>query len=665
MKLTKSSRLNAMLFDMGIHNQFDVVFHLPKRYENLTPTTQEKYDDKQRIVAFGTIVSALTSINKPHLFISTFDFMSEDHKFFKVVCYNRPYFNSQYSLNDQATIVGSYDLKNKRINLINIYKGRIPSEQYFKPIYQLPNGYQNHLYASLVKRCLNEIKDRIYNDVPSNLRKKYGLIEKKQAIENVHFPKCIDDIKAGLKYLKYEEALFFSLKTQLIKKENQSLAKIKKEPIDIDICTPFIDNLPFKLTNDQYVASQEIIADMNKSSLMYRLLQGDVGSGKTIVSFLALYANYLRHDQGALMAPTDALARQHFQNAYQLFSKLGVNVALLVGSTPSSEKKQILNDLKDGIIDILIGTHALFSKNVIYNSLGLAVIDEQHRFGVNQRLLLASKGDNADLLMMSATPIPRSLALSIYGDLDISTLISFPSQQKKIITKVVKSDNQKIFDGINYILNQNRQVYIVAPLIDYSENKRYSIDSLSAKYILKYPNRVGILHGKMKQEEKEDVLKRFYLGEISILVTTLVIEVGIDVKKASMMVIYDASSFGLASLHQLRGRIGRDGYPSYCFLTYDGDDEEELKKLEVLQKTQDGFVIAEEDLKLRGPGELSGIRQSGMPDFNFLNVYNDIKIFQLARDDAKNILNDSNNPLYSWVLTKAKKMIDTDDFKNA
>ncbi len=658
MKLTKSPRLNYLLGSMGIFNYYDVINHLPYRYENLNLTTDYNFKDKQRVVLFGKVMSQPSFVQHGGLSIVTFDFVSNKH-LFKVVAYNRPYLRSKEYLGVDYTLVANYDNKYHRLNLINIYKGDIPSEERIKPLYHLPSDYPNHHYISLVKKAFKEIGDKIYNNVPSPLRKKYHLTDKSTALYKSHFPTSIEDIKEGLKHLKYEEALIFSLKNKIIRNSNDIRNKIKKEPIDIDICGEFINSLPFKLSDEQYNAAKEIIKDMNDTKSMYRLLQGDVGSGKTIVSFLALYANYKRGDQGALMAPTDALARQHYRNAKEIFSKLGLNVALLVGSIKGEERKNILSDLQDGSIDIIIGTHALFSKGVNYSSLGLCIIDEQHRFGVNQRTLLASKGDNADLLMMSATPIPRSLALSIFGDLDISSINSFPYEKKKIITKVLRSDSSSMFDSVDYMIKHNRQVYIVAPLIDLSEDNRYSIDKLEAKYVLRFgADKVGVLHGKLSQEEKENVLLKFYNHEIDILVTTLVVEVGIDVKNASLMIIYDANNFGLASLHQLRGRIGRDDYQSYCLLTYDGDDEEELNKLKILEESNDGFYIAEQDLKMRGPGELSGYRQSGMPDFLFLNVVNDINIFTHARDDANMIFDNKDNPAYKWILTYVDKEIE-------
>ena len=450
----------------------------------------------------------------------------------------------------------------------------------------------------------------------------------------------------------------FSLKNQIIRQQNKSLAKIKKEPIDLSLCKPWLDTLPYSLTEDQKIAAEEIIEDMNQNGLMYRLLQGDVGTGKTLVCFTALYANYIRGDQGALMAPTDSLARQHYENAKKIFADTKLRIALLIGATPASEKKQIYADLEDGTIDLVIGTHALFTKSVIYSSLGLAIIDEQHRFGVNQRILLANKGTHTDLLMMSATPIPRTLALSLYGDLDISTLTSFPNKKREVKTEIVESDDKKIFSLVDKSLKENRQVYVVAPLIDYREDGRYSVDKLYARYALRYKEKVGLLHGNMKSKEKEEVLEKFYSGEVPILVSTPVIEVGIDVKPANLMIIYDASNFGLASLHQLRGRIGRDGTLSHCLLTFDDEsDEEGRQRLEVLTKSEDGFVIAEEDMKLRGPGELAGFKQSGIPNFSFLNVVDDYKIFVVARDDAKEIMKNKNNPEYQKIISYAEKQV--------
>ncbi|MDR0934808.1 MAG: ATP-dependent DNA helicase RecG [Erysipelotrichaceae bacterium] len=660
MKLTKSPRLNALLYEMGIYNYYKVIEHLPRRYDNFSLTKDTDLVDKQRVVVLGRIMSEIEPFKHGKLSAVTFDFISTNRKHFSVIAYNRAYLKQTLKQGGEYTLIGTYDLKKKRLNLINILSGKIPSDESLRPIYSLPNGYSNHLFVNLVKRSFKEI-DEIYGDVPYFYMNKYRLIDKKVALEHVHFPSNFEDIRQGMRYLKYEEALKFSLKNKIIKNENKSIDKIRKEPIGIDLCEPFIAKLPYRLSSDQYNAANEIIEDMNQSSLMYRLLQGDVGSGKTVVSFLALYANYLRGDQGALMAPTDALARQHYANALKIFESEKLRIALLLGSTTSEEKRNILDDLKDGTIDIIIGTHALFSKQTIYSSLGLVVIDEQHRFGVNQRKTLMSKGDHADLLMMSATPIPRSLALSIYGDLDVSTLTAFPFSKHEIMTEVVDSDSKEIEHTIKHSLSANRQVYIVAPLIELREDERYSVDKLAAKYLLKYPGLVAVLHGKMKKDEKDAALAEFYTGIKPILVSTSVIEVGIDVKTAGTMIIYDANNFGLSSLHQLRGRVGRDGQEAKCLLVYDKDDEETTEKLNVLVNSNDGFYIAEQDLKLRGPGELTGFKQTGLPNFTFLNIVADIKIFQVASLDADYVLMHKSEKQFHWLIDKCIKEIEKED----
>ena len=525
-KLTKSPRLNYLLGEMGIFTPYDVINHLPRRYDDYSYSLEKDLKDKQRLVILGKIISLPKLVRARGIDILTFDFMSRARKYYKVVFFNQPYLAKNIKMDEEYSLIGTFDIKRNEINGQKIIKGEVPINERLKPVYSLPNGYQNYLYASLVTKCLENLKGQIFSTVPYDYLNKYRLINKEQALNWAHNPKTPQEIHQALRHLKYEEALLFSLKNQLIRESNKSLSKIKKEPIDLDICTPFINTIPYKLTKDQEVACKEIIEDMNQNALMYRLLQGDVGTGKTLVSFIALYANHLRGDQGALMAPTDALARQHYANALKLFKDTKLKIALLLGSTPASEKKQIKEDLKEGYIDIIIGTHALFTKDTIYSSLGLVIIDEQHRFGVNQRIALANKGEHADLLMMSATPIPRSLALSIYGDLDISTLYTFPSTKRDVKTFVTHSKDEIIFETVDAALNDNKSVYIIAPLIDFSEDGKFSVEQLYARYVLKYKSNVGLLHGRMKQEEKEETLNKFYSGEIKILVSTQVVEVG-------------------------------------------------------------------------------------------------------------------------------------------
>ena len=661
-KLTKSPRLNFLLGQMGIFTPYDVVNHLPRRYEDFTYTLEKDIKDKQRLVLLGKVISLPKVVMARGINILTFDFMSQSRRYYKVVFFNQPYLTKFLKIDEIYSVVGTFNLRRNELDGQKIVKGEIPTLERLKPIYSLPSDYQNHLFASLVKKSLAEVHGQIFSTVPYDYLNKYRLVNKEVALNWAHNPKSPEEIHQALRHLKYEEALLFSLKNQLIRENNKSLSKIKKEPIGVDICAPFIDSLPYQLTKDQLTACEEIIEDMNQNSLMYRLLQGDVGTGKTAVSFVALFANYLRGDQGALMAPTDALARQHYANAIKLFKNTKLKIALLLGSTPASEKKQIKDDLKEGYIDIIIGTHALFTKDTIYSSLGLVIIDEQHRFGVNQRIALANKGEHADLLMMSATPIPRSLALTIYGDLDISTLYTFPSTKRDVKTLITSSEDPLIYQTIDGALENNKQVYVIAPLIDFSEDGKFSVEQLFARYLLRYKGVVGLLHGRMKQEEKEETLSKFYSGEIKILVSTQVVEVGIDVKNANTMVIYDATHFGLASLHQLRGRIGRDGAKSTCLLV---SNEEDADKLEILTRSEDGFAIAEEDMKQRGPGELTGVKQSGIPDFSFLNIVDDYKIFVVARDDAKEILKHKDNKNYQWLIKRAEKLINQEEIKKA
>lgn len=655
-KLTSSKRMNYLLGKMGIFSSYDVLYHLPKRYDDFSLTHERHLVDKEIITIYAKVVTTPKKVLARKTTIVTFDILTDANTYFKVTAYNRPYLTKSVSINEYYTITGSYDKSRNSLNLINFVKGKIEDNKVLKPVYILPKDLANKDYINLVNRSLEATKGHVPCLVPYSLREKYRLCNKEYALRKAHQPHNYEDIHQAYRYLKYEEALEFSLKNQLIKEENKSLQKIRKEPIDLSSCEEFISSLPYKLTEDQVVASKEIIEDMNQSSLMYRLLQGDVGTGKTLVSFIALFANYKRGDQGALMAPTDALARQHYENAKKLFKDSKLKIALLVGSTPLSEKRRIYEDISDGLVDIIIGTHALFAKAVKYNSLGLVIIDEQHRFGVNQRKALMDKGEHADLLMMSATPIPRSLALSIYGDLEISTLYMFPNIKRDVVTKIVGSEDKKIFEVVDKALANNKKVYIVAPLIEFNEDDKYSVEKLYARYLLRYKEKVGLLHGKMKQNEKEEVLDNFSNGSVDILVSTQVIEVGIDVKSATVMVIYDANNFGLASLHQLRGRIGRDGSKSICLLAV--DDIEDKEKLDILTTSNDGFEIAEKDLALRGPGELVGIKQSGIPDFRYLNMIDDIKIFIVARDDARKIIANKTNEEYRYLLSYCSKSIE-------
>jgi ATP-dependent DNA helicase RecG len=396
---------------------------------------------------------------------------------------------------------------------------------------------------------------------------------------------------------------------------------------------------------------------MKSKKLMYRLLQGDVGTGKTIVAVTSLYANYLRGKQGVLLAPTDSLARQHYASLLSFFKNYNLKVGLLLGSMTQSEKNDIKKQIKNGEIDVLVGTHSVFSTNVEYNNLALAIIDEQHRFGVNQRNTLANKGDQVDLLLMSATPIPRTLALSIYGDLDVSSLTTYPTSSHIVKTKVVDYDSDKITGLIDYCLKNNRQVFMVCPKIHHG-GKKVSSEEIYEQYSKIYGEKIALLHGKLKNEEKVELLDKFKNNEIKILVATTIVELGIDIKTAGGMIVFSANSFGLASLHQLRGRVGRDGQDAYCLLVDHFEDDEDSSRLLFLETNNNGFDIAEEDMKRRGPGDFMGIEQSGFPTFSSLNIVSDFKMFEVARNETVYILNNLQdeecNKYYSYCLSKLK-----------
>ena len=667
MKLTKSEAINHSLERFKINNYLDVLEHTPRSYLDMHMSRDKNLIDKERIVFYGYIIRLPIISRFARVSLVRFLFRTINGQEFNIEAYNRPYLTKILNLETKYVITGIYDKKKNKINLINISRFNEINSEEPKPIYSLPNNVEQYAFRRLISRAFAyyESEETLSDIVPPYFIKKYRLRSRKEALKLLHYPHNFNDIHQGLRHLKYEECLKFTLKTELIRAENKELEKNSKQHISSKEVDKFIASLPYKLTKSQSEAIIEIVFDMNKTCLMYRLLQGDVGSGKTLVAAIALYANALRNDQGALMAPTDALARQHFLTLRKLFQNTSLRIALLVGQTPKKEREQILLALINHKIDIIVGTHALFSEDVNYSSLGLAVIDEQHRFGVNQRLLLASKGSHADLLLMSATPIPRTLALTIYGDLDVSTLKEFPFDNKNVTTHIIKSDDELLNNLINESLKNNKRIYIIAPLIDDEiEEKRTTVETLYARYLLKYPGKVALLHGKLSAEEKLSALNDFMKNKYPIIVSTTVIEVGLDVKEANLMIIYDANNFGLASLHQLRGRIGRDGSKAHCLLIYDGNNPLEVDKLNVLVNSNDGFYIANEDLKRRGPGELGGYRQSGLPTFNFVNIIDDFKIFTCARDDAKFILFHQIEPSFRKLIKSMKQEIDTSKFTN-
>ena len=657
---SKSVRINKALKEMRIFSYVDALRHLPRRYEDYSSTKETDLVDKQRVVAVGKLISTPVTNKFGKLYLTKFTFLTNKNNIFYCEAWNRPYLFNILKLEEEIyTLIGSYDAKKKIVNVININKGFVEDGNFLKPVYSLPTSLDNHEFIRIIKTSFaNTSKNDVYDTIPLYYRKKYRIVNKYDAYRLLHQPDNFEDIRQGNRYFKYEECLKFALKNQIIRYNNKLLSKVDKTPIDEEKVKEFISFLPFTLTKDQEIVVGEILSDMNNSSLMNRLLQGDVGSGKTLVAAIASYANFVRGDQTAFMAPTDALARQHFKNLVQIFKNTDIKIALLLGSTSTKERAIIRQGLINNEINLIVGTHVLFSKDISYLSLGLAVIDEQHKFGVNQRETLASKGDRADLLLMSATPIPRTLALTLYGDMDVSTITTFPFKERKIETFVVKDNDERINKVIEESLANNKKIFVVTPLIEEKSDDEFSVEKLYARYLLKYPGKVSILHGRLDDDDKLFALDDFYKGITPIIVSTTVIEVGIDVKDADLMIIYDATHFGLATLHQLRGRIGRDGKPSKCFLVSNSSEEEELEKLNVLVKSNDGFYVSSEDLRLRGPGELLGVKQSGIANFNYVNLVNDYRIFEVARDDAKYILDNKDELGFRYIVSVVNKEIE-------
>ena len=656
MPLTGSKKLNFLLGEMGIFSYFDVINHYPRKYDDFTLTDPKRLyslSDKEKVVLFGQVVSSPKTMHFRKVSRTNFLFRVANMDF-PIIAWNRPYLAKMIVNNEFYTMEASYDSKTHGFNLLQVKKGEIAKEDTIVPIYSLPKDYAQHLFRQLVGKSLQECKGKIYDHVPAYFAKKYRLISREQAINELHFPSDEESLHQAKRTLKYEEALIFSLKNQLIRKANRTLVREGKPQIDRQKVKDFIATLPYPLTSSQKTALGEIIRDLDDVHLMYRLLQGDVGMGKTLVASLAMYAVYTRGEQSALMAPTDTLAKQHYQNLRNMFDDLGIKTVLLVGSLTKKQRSEALEEIASGEANFIIGTHALFTKDVDYLNLGLAIIDEQHKFGVNQRATLSSKGDNCDLLLMSATPIPRTLSMTFYGDLDVSTLTEFPAKKRKTATKIVKSKDSCINKTILNSLNNDGRVYVVAPQIEIGEEGDSSVLSLYLKYEEKYPGKCVLLHGKMNNEDKEVALASFAGGLTPIIVATSVIEVGIDVKQSDLMIIHDPSHFSLSSLHQLRGRIGRNGQDSICYLAYDDNDEEEKEKLQILVDYEDGFKIAEEDLRRRGPGELIGTKQSGIPSLEMANIVSDFKMFEAARDDAAFILNNAEEKGFAYILNLAR-----------
>ena len=626
------------LNDINIYTVNDLLTNYPFKYNVYKPEVLNIQDSNETVVLTGEVYSSPKVFYiKGNLNRLSFKF-NTSNKLINVTIFNRAFLKQHLNINSTITVIGKYNLKTNTltandIKLIPILKLTI------EPVYHLSQKIKKSAYKKILSTILSsDFKCDSY--IPSYIEEKYKFITKRDAILNIHNPKNLDMLKASRLYLIYEELFCFMIKIIYLKnKNNDSVNRIVKT-YDSEKLNNIISKLPFKLTDQQVNALEDIKNDFNLPTRMNRLIMGDVGSGKTIVAFLALYINYLAGFQGVLMAPTEVLAKQHYQNMLSLFGNL-MRVDIITGSVKKVDKIKIFNEIKNGNINILIGTHALLNEDIAYKNLGLVITDEQHRFGVNQRRILQEKGNDVDVLYLSATPIPRTLALTIYGDMSISQIKSKPADRKEIYTKLVKNkDIKTVLEAMVNEIKLGHQIYVVAPLIDDEESSLDSVITLENKLNVAFNKKIpmGLLHGQMKNSQKDEIMNNFTNGKIKILISTTVIEVGVDVANATMMVVFNAERFGLATLHQLRGRVGRNNLQSYCYLISDSDTE----RLKVLEESNDGFYISEQDFKLRGSGDVFGVKQSGEQTFKIANLNRDYKILVKCKEDAKDFLKNNN-----------------------
>ena len=619
-------------YEANIYTLDDLLTYYPYRYQILIPTVLDNKisDDTVVINAIVSDISRVAYIKKK-LNVLRMKVITNG-KLISLVIYNRAYLRPNLKIGQKIIATGKYDVHKNLFTASNLKFGELLEKQII-PVYHSIKNIKNAVLEKIIKEGLKEALD-LEDYLPQKYLEKYHFINKDEAMKVVHQPNNEELLNIARNRLIYEELFLFLFKVQYLKKIKVNEETIVKK-IDKNLINDFINNLPFKLTNDQLKSINEGLDDFTSKKRMNRLLLGDVGSGKTIVATVLLYANFLAGYQGAFMAPTELLATQHYELIKKLLEKLGLKVELLIGSMTKKNKNDIMKKVSNNEVDILIGTHAILNENLSFANLGFVITDEQHRFGVNQRNILQEKGVKPDVLFMSATPIPRTYALTIYGDMDTSIIKEKPNGRKDIITYVKKESELK--DVLYKVLEEiklNHQIYVVAPMILENEDMPLkTVLSLKEKFDSAFHGKVPteVLHGKLKAKEKDEIMNNFKTGQTKILISTTVIEVGVDVPLATMMIIFNAERFGLATLHQLRGRVGRNDMQSYCYLICN----EDVKRLKVLEESNDGFYISEKDFEFRGEGDLFGERQSGDMTFKIADLRKNYDVLLKALDDVK------------------------------
>lgn len=627
---------------LGIETVEDLLLYFPFRYEDFKSKNVLDLEDGEKAVVSG-IVATPASVQYYGYKRNRLRFtIKQGELVLAVSFFNQPYLADKIELGQTVAVFGKWD---KAKGALTGMKLLAQVEDDLQPVYRLSQGVSQSALVKVIKTAFEAGLDQLLEEnLPQILMDKYHLLSRRQAVRAMHFPKDLEEYKQALRRVKFEELLFFQLQLQVLKEENRSVGQGIVLDWDEKKLKALQASLPFALTEAQERSLSEILADMRSPYHMNRLLQGDVGSGKTVVAGLAMYAAVTAGKQAALMVPTEILAEQHLQSLTSLFSNL--RILLLTGSLKAAERRERLDLIKSGQVDLVVGTHALIQEGVHFHDLGLVIIDEQHRFGVAQRRILREKGQNPDVLMMTATPIPRTLAITAFGDMDVSIIDQMPAGRKEIITRWVKHQQLNlVLDWLVKEIQKGSQAYVISPLIEESEalDLKNAI-ALEEELITYFGDRVRIalLHGKMKGEEKDAIMQAFKQGEIDLLVSTTVIEVGVNVPNATVMIIMDADRFGLSQLHQLRGRVGRGDKQSYAVLVANPKTESGKRRMKIMTETTNGFVLAEEDLKLRGSGEIFGTRQSGIPEFQVANLIEDYPILEEARKVAVQVVTTPN-----------------------
>lgn len=626
---------------LGIHTAAQLIAYFPFRYEDYRLRDLSEVKDGERITVQGNLIGApvLQRYGRKSRLSCK---VVIDHFFVTAVWFNRPFLKYKLASGKEIRLTGKWDARRKQLTVSESeFPGNDSLTGTLQPVYSLTGSLTQKSIRKMIQQALKQFGNLIQEVLPADFVKRYQLLPRKQAVALIHQPSGLEDGKQARRRMVYEELFFFQLKMHAFKAITRKRADGLAQQVDLPKIRSFVKSLPFELTPSQKQVVGEILHDMQQPYTMNRLLKGDVGAGKTVVAATALYATVTAGCQGALMVPTEILAEQHKKSLSRMFKPYGIETALLTGSSTDKKRREILAGVQMGLIQVLIGTHALIQEDVFFRKLGLVVTDEQHRFGVSQRSILRRKGMNPDVLSMTATPIPRTLAITAFGDLDVSTLREMPKGRKPIKTYWVHHDMlERVLGFIQKEAAGGRQAYVICPLIEESDklDVQNAID-VHVQLQQHFPDlNIGLLHGRMTAAEKDDTMRSFKDGSIQVLVSTTVIEVGVDVPNATLMVVYDADRFGLSQLHQLRGRVGRGEHQSFCVLIADPKTEVGKERMQAMTETTDGFEIARRDLELRGPGDFFGTKQSGLPEFRIADLMCDFEIMEIARDDAADLV---------------------------